>query len=96
MSATVHLPRSLFTISRGRSTIDVEGETVGECLRGLVDLLPRLEEEIFYVSSADPSAPYARLRSHVKVRANGATLDGEVLRTPVRDGDQLEIRLSRH
>jgi molybdopterin converting factor small subunit len=66
----------------GKETIEVEGKTVGECLRDLVKQYPPLEKEIFKNGKLNPL---------VEVYMNGASAYPNELAKPVKDGDKINL-----
>jgi len=47
VSVTVHLHKTHRRFTAGKERVDIEGQTVGECLRNLVDLYPELKPQLF-------------------------------------------------
>jgi molybdopterin converting factor small subunit len=95
MSIRIRLPKSMTGMASGKTELEVKGTTVGECLDQLTALLPRVKEELFYGDGSAAGARSGKLRSTVRVKLNRAMVEGG-LPTPVRDGDELEIKLDRH
>jgi hypothetical protein len=93
MSVKLHLPRSLSNMRKGNTDLEVDGETVRECLKQVVDGKPRLMQELFYGTTGETLSQSAKLRSVVAVRINREEVSSNVLETRVRDGDSLEIKL---
>jgi hypothetical protein len=65
--------------------IDISGDTVGDCLKHLVDQ-EALKKEIF-----DQNGKLS-IRTHVFV--NGEPLPGRNLSLPVREGDEIKIMVA--
>jgi molybdopterin synthase sulfur carrier subunit len=80
----VRLPTQLRTQAGGRSTVSVEGSTVGEVLQALVSAHPGISEQVL-----DPDGSLHRF---VNIYLN----DDDVrylsaLDTPVKEGDEISI-----
>jgi molybdopterin synthase sulfur carrier subunit len=83
MSIEINIPPSLQVLVDGVGRIEVEGSTVGACLRALVRLYPRLKEEIFM--------PNGRLPKGLNIYINRKSANPRPLVQPVRDGDKVHI-----
>ena len=83
MSIKVNIPDILHDFTNGKSVIEVNGNTVGECLKHLVGQFPTLEKRLF-----DPNG---NLLNYLAVFINGRIAYGEVLLKPVKDGDKIYI-----
>jgi len=68
-----------------QETVGVEGGTVGECLRHLVNQFPAIESGIF--------AKDGQLLNYVYLFINGKATYPTDLDLPVNDGDELTIAL---
>lgn len=68
-------------LTNGQATIEVSGDTLGQCLRHLVKQFPAIQKEIF--DENDKSLSYAC------VFVNGEFT--EELAKPVKDGDKIDI-----
>ena len=66
--------------------LDVEGSTVGDCVRCVMERYPDIKEKIFV--SED------KLNCYVDILVNGQGTRGQELMYPVKDGDILSIRHS--
>jgi molybdopterin converting factor small subunit len=67
----------------GEAEIDVEGETVGACLRSAAARFPGFSEQIFDAAG--------RVHRFVNLFVNGEEIERQDLSRPVRDGDRVEI-----
>jgi molybdopterin converting factor small subunit len=76
---TLHKTHRQFT--GGRETIEVQGDTVGQCFDDLLRQFPELEKEIF--SQKDT------LKSNLEVYLNGESAYPDELKKPVKDGDEI-------
>ncbi|MBJ7343460.1 MAG: MoaD/ThiS family protein [Solirubrobacteraceae bacterium] len=84
MSVTVKLPTQLRASAGGEGAVVVEGSTVGEALDALYAAHPELRERL---SDEDGT-----LRRFINVYVNGDDIRfGELLDTPVADGQELQI-----
>ncbi len=84
MPVEVRLPTVLRSQAGGRSTVSVEGSTVGEVLRSLISQHPGMGEQVLN--------PDGTLHRFVNVYVN----DDDVrylsaLDTPVKEGDEVSI-----
>ena len=84
MSVTVKLPTQLRASAGGEGAVVVEGSTVGEALDALYAAHPELRERL---SDEDGT-----LRRFINVYVSGDDIRfGEVLDTPVADGQEVQI-----
>ncbi len=71
-------------LSNGVETsLDVEGNTVGECMECIIEHYPDIREKIF--ASAD------KLKYYVEILVNGQSTFPQELLYPVQDGDSIAI-----
>lgn len=87
MSIKLFLSDSLSNLTKGKDLFEVNGSTVGECLRQFVSLAPVMKEALFLVD---------RLYPTIKLSVNQESLDGEVLAKQLKDGDEIFIEMDRH
>lgn len=85
MSKTIRIHQSLRHFTDDQPTIDVNGATVGECLKELVRLFPAIESKLFDKKG--------RLLNYVDIYVNMKSSYPEELAMPVKDGDELTITL---
>jgi molybdopterin converting factor small subunit len=83
LSVRVNLHKTHRRHTGGMEAVDVEGKTVGECLRHLVDTYPGLEKEIFEKKG--------KLKSVIEVYLNGESAYPDELKRPVSDGDKIHL-----
>jgi molybdopterin converting factor small subunit len=83
MSVAINIPPSLQALVDGVGRVEVDGGTVGACLRALVQLYPRLKEKIFTRNG--------RLPKGMNIFINGKSTGPRQLAEPVRDGDKVHI-----
>jgi len=84
MSVTVKLPTQLRASAGGEGAVTVEASTVREAFEALYDAYPELRERL---SDDDGS-----LRRFINVYVGGDDIRfGELLETPLTDGQELQI-----
>ncbi len=83
MSVEINIPQFLRHLANDIDVISVNGRTVGECLKALVEQFPQLEALIFGKDS--------KLLEYLDVYVNGESAYPEELAKPVNDGDKLHI-----
>lgn len=83
MSVTLWLSANLRRLAKGREGFEVDGETTGECIDDLVNIVPAMRDTIFLGS---------RLSPNVQVEVNKQTVDEEErLTKKVNDGDEIHL-----
>jgi len=82
MSIEISLHRTHRRYTDGKEIIEVEGKTVGECLKELVKKYPPLEKEIF---------KNGKLNSLLEIYLNGESAYPNELAKPVKDGDKISL-----
>lgn len=85
MSKIIHLFSDLQHYADDQNTIEVNGNTVGECLKDLVRQFPRIKPVLY--ETDDKISPYAFISLNMK-----SSLPEEA-NQPVKDGDELYIAL---
>lgn len=83
MAIQVNLHRTHRALADGREAVQVEGATVGECLRQLVQRYPGLRDELF----EGPD----RLKKNVEIWLNLESAYPDELSRPTADGDQIHV-----
>ena len=83
MAVKIAIPWFLQPASDGVAVIEIQGDTVGDCLKKLVKRFPRLEKELF--------DEQGRLAPQVDIYVDGRSIHAEGLARPVTDGDELSI-----
>ena len=83
MSVAVNIPQFLQHLADNVKVTDVNGRTVGECLKDLVRQVPQLEALLF--------TKRGKLIKYLDVYINGESAYPEELAKPVNDGDELHI-----
>ena len=83
MSVKINLHRTHRQYTNGLETVEVEGNTIGECLDNLVLKYPLLEKEIFNKKR--------NLSSIIEVYLNGESAYPDELAKKVKDGDTINL-----
>lgn len=84
MSVKILIPTPLRSFVGGASEVSVEGRTVGDVLRSLVEQHGQLKKHLY--------AEDGKLRSFVNVYVNDEDIRFQKnLETPVKDGDEISI-----
>ncbi len=83
MTIKVHLYSSLQQFTNDRSTIEVRGSTIGDCLADLVKQFPKIKPVLFDKDG--------KLLEHIFVSVNLKSAYPEELTKVVDDGDELYI-----
>jgi molybdopterin converting factor small subunit len=88
LSVKIKLHRSLAKLADGQATVEVNGNTVGQCLEQLAGRFPQLEKKLFEKNGA--------LSRILEIYVNGESIYPDELATPVKDGDELDtaVRIS--
>lgn len=84
MAVTITIPTALRQYAAGKASVELEAETVGTLLRGLVETYPDLGNHLY--------SEQGKLRSFVNIYVGDEDiryLDGE--ETPLRDNDTVSI-----
>ena len=81
----VRFPWFFQRAASGAKTVELEGNTVGDCLKGLVVRFPALETELF--------DKQGKLSPFIGIYLDGRSVRSAGLDTPVADGDELSILL---
>jgi len=82
MSIRVHNPL-LYHYTNNQRITEVNGETVGECVKRLVGKFPEMEKVLLDESG--------NLQPYVAIYVNGASAYPEELAKPVKDGDEIHL-----
>lgn len=85
MSVTIHLHKTHRQFSEGLETVDVEGHTVGECLRRLVERFPDMKPQIF--------DRVGQVNKTIEIYLNMTSAYPDELNRATRDGDHIHITL---
>jgi sulfur-carrier protein len=79
----VHLYSNLQRYTGNQAIVDIEGNTVGECLDNLIKHFPKLKSALFDKSG--------KLTSQVFVSINLNSANPEKLSAPLKEADQIYI-----
>jgi sulfur-carrier protein len=82
MSVKVHLHPYL-TEGEGEAQVELEGKTVGECIKGLVARFPAMQAKLF----AKPD----KLHGYIEILVNTQPTVPKELAYPLKDGDEVAI-----
>ncbi|MFC1991909.1 MoaD/ThiS family protein [Chloroflexota bacterium] len=83
MSVKINIPSTLSHLTGEQDVVDVNGNTVGECLNQLVDQFPGVKEPLF--------AKGGKLNNVVEIYVNLESSYPEELAKPVKDGDEIHL-----
>lgn len=82
MSIKVKISTDLRRLTNHTEVVEVNGSTVGECLKHLVEQFPLIGGRLFSKQG---------LLLYVSIYVNGVSAYPENLNKPVRDGDEIRI-----
>ncbi len=82
MTIKISLHQTHRRYTDGKEIIEVEGKTVGECLKELVKKYPPLDKEIF---------KKGKLNSLIDIYIDGASAYPNEMARPVKDGDEISL-----
>lgn len=85
MGIKISIPWFFQRATGGAKTVELEGNTVGDCLKGLVVRFPALETELF--------DKRGKLSPFIDIYLDGRSVRSAGLDRPVADGDGLSILL---
>jgi molybdopterin synthase sulfur carrier subunit len=85
MGIKISIPWFFQRATGGAKTVELEGNTVGDCLKGLVVRFPALETELF--------DKQGKLSPFIDIYLDGRSVRSAGLDTPVANGDGLSILL---
>ena len=83
MSIKVNISPYLQYFINGVKTTEVDGSTVGDCLKHLVEQFPTIEKRLVDING--------NLLKYCVIFVNGECIYPEGLAKPVKDGDELSI-----
>ncbi len=83
MSIGINLHKTHRQYTDGKEIVNVNGNTVGECLRDLVSQYPEIEKQIFDNKG--------NLLSVLEIYLNGASAYPDELKKAVKDGDEIHL-----
>lgn len=85
MSKTIRIHQGLRHLTGNQPTVEVNGATVGECLKEMISRFPAIEPKLFDKK--------AKLLNYIEIYVNAKSSYPEELAMPVKDGDVLTIIL---
>ncbi len=85
MSIKVHIHKTHRQFTNGLDIIEVEGNTVGDCLKNLVSKFPNVEKEVLDKKG--------NLRNIIEIYVNLESAYPNELAKPVKDGDDIHVTL---
>jgi molybdopterin converting factor small subunit len=83
MGVKISIPWFLQRASNGAKITEVQGGTVGDCLKKLTERFPLLEKELF--------DKQGKLSPYIDIHVDGQSVYSEGLAKPVEDGSGLSI-----
>ena len=85
MSITVNIHQSLRNLTGSNAIVEVDGNTVGQCLNDLVHKYPGIKPKLFDKKG--------KLLNYVDIYVNLESSYPEELAMPVKNGDKISITL---
>ena len=85
MSIKINIPSYMKSFTNNMKVVEVNGNTVGECLNHLIKQFPGMKKQLF--SKND------NLFESIIISVNGESAYPEQLVKPVKEGDELNILL---
>ena len=83
MSVRINIPHEWRHHTKDHTIVEVRGDTVGQCLNDLVRQFPRIELGLFDKDG--------KLQNYVSIYINRESSYPEVMTTPVKDGDEIDM-----
>lgn len=83
MSITLHIHKTHRPYTKGQEVVEVEGNTVGECLNALCQWFPDMKSAIFDNKG--------KVRNHIEVYVNAQSAYPDELKKKVTPGDEVTI-----
>ncbi len=88
MSVKVSLHKTHRRFTGGLEIVEVQGETVGDCLDHLADKYPGIGDELFEKKGNEKER---KLKRHIEVFLNLQSTYPQELAMPVNDGDEIHV-----
>jgi len=85
VAITVKIPQFLEHLTDKTKTVEVNGSTIGKCLKDLVKQFPQLEKELF--------DDKGEVFYYMDIYVNDESTYPETLVRPVKEGDEISIVL---
>lgn len=83
MSIKINLHKTQRQFTDGKETIEVTGDTVGDCIKDLIRMYPRLESELLDKKG--------KLQSVYEIYLNGESAYPDEMVKKVQDGDEIHV-----
>lgn len=83
MAVQITLHKTHRQYTGGAEFVEVDGRTIGECLKDLIRRYPPLGKEVF--------GKKGKLSGIVEIYLNGTTAYPDELAKPVKDGDTIQL-----
>jgi molybdopterin synthase sulfur carrier subunit len=83
VSVKINIHPSFRHLTNGQTVVEVNGNTVGQCLDDLIRQFPQIKRWLFDKTG--------KLHNYVDIYVNGESAYPDELATPVKDGDELHI-----
>jgi molybdopterin converting factor small subunit len=83
MPVKVHIHATHRQFTSGSDAVEVEGNTVGECLNHLIKKFPQMEKALFTKKD--------KLINTIEIFVNNTTAYPNELLKPVKDGDEIHL-----
>jgi len=85
MSIKINIPSYMQSLTNNTEVVEINGSTVGECLKHLVKQFPGMKKQLF--------SKNGNLFENIIISINGKSAYPEQLAKPVKEGDELNILL---
>ena len=85
LSITLNIYKGLCVYTDGLEKLEVTGETIGECLKDLIDRYPNMQNALFDAKG--------KLLGYIKIYLNRVSTSPDELKKPVKDGDEIHIQM---
>jgi len=83
MMIAIYIPPVLQALVDGVNHVDVDGSTIGDCVKEMIQIHPTLKQKLFDKRGNLPKG--------ISIFLNGTSAYPEPLSKPVRDGDKIHI-----
>ena len=83
MSVKIKIPSYMKSFTNNMVVIEVNGNTVGDCLNHLIKQFPGMKKQLFSIDD--------NLFENIIISVNGESVYPKQLAKPVKDGDELDI-----
>ena len=83
MSIKINIPSYMQSLTNNTEVVEINGSTVGECLKHLVKQFPGMKKQLF--------SKNGNLFENIIISVNGESAYPEQLAKAVKDGDELNI-----